>query len=321
MPLDDSQPLSPLRTARVPQLILGPLALLAMGTVWGLGFALAKIAGQNGAHPVGLIIWETIGSGILLLLVCAALGRYPRRQWVHLRNYLINGLLGFTIPGPILFWAAPHLPVAVLTLMIPMAPLLTYVLILCLRVERFDSIRALGVLAGFLGVACIVIPESSLPEPGQVGWVLLGLGAASFYALQNLYIALHSPPDSDVLTQTTGMLLLGGLTALPLAAGMDGFLWPTFPMTVPVQAAAVMLVINAGMMMLFVWVVRTVGPVFASMTANVITLAGVFWGWVIFQEVLSPWIWVAIAAMALGVALVTLRRATPIVPVSIEPER
>jgi drug/metabolite transporter (DMT)-like permease len=308
---DDSKRLAPPRTAPASRLILGPLALLIMGTVWGLGFALSKIAGQNGAHPVGLIIWETIGSGILLLLVCAALGRYPRRQWVHLRNYLINGLLGFTIPGPILFWAAPHLPVAVLTLMIPMAPLLTYVLIVALRVERFDLLRAIGVLAGFVGVGLIVLPEGSLPEAGQVGWVLLGLGAACFYALQNVYIALRSPPDSDVLTQTTGMLILGGLAALPLAAATDGFLWPTWPMTIAVQAATVMLLINAVMMFMFVWVARTIGAVFAAMTANVITLAGVLWGWVVFAEAPSPWIWAAIVAMAVGVALVTLRRATP----------
>lgn len=309
---DDSKPLAPLRTAPASKLILGPLALLIMGTVWGLGFALAKIAGQNGAHPVGLIIWETIGSGVLLLLVCAALGRYPRRQWVHLRNYLINGLLGFTIPGPILFWAAPHLPVAVLTLMIPMAPLLTYVLIVTLRVERFDLLRAIGVLAGFLGVGFIVLPEGSLPEPGQVGWVLLGLGAVCFYALQNVYIALRSPPDADVLTQTTGMLIVGGLAALPLAIAMDGFLWPTWPMSIAVQAAMVMLLINAAMMFMFVWVARTIGPVFAAMTANVITLAGALWGWVFFEETPSPWIWASIAAMAFGVALVTLRRAKPV---------
>jgi drug/metabolite transporter (DMT)-like permease len=311
MPLDDGKPLARPRSRQASTLIIGPLALLAMGTVWGLGFALSKVAGQNGAHPVGLIIWETIGSGILLLLVCAALGRYPRRQWVHLRNYLINGLLGFTIPGPILFWAAPHLPVAVLTLMIPMAPLLTYVLIVALRVEGFDIWRALGVLAGFIGVGFIVLPQGSLPEPGQVGWVLLGLGAACFYALQNVYIARHSPPDADVLTQTTGMLIVGGLAALPLAAAMDGFLWPTWPMSIAVQSAAIMLLINAVMMFMFVWVARTIGPVFASMTANVITLAGVLWGWVIFQESPSSWIWAAMVAMALGVALVTLRRASP----------
>lgn len=312
MPPDDSKPFVLAPPVAPSRLILGPLALLVMGTLWGLGFALSKIAGQNGAHPVGLIIWETIGSGTLLLLVCAGLGRYPRRQWVHLKNYLINGLLGFTIPGPILFWTAPHLPVAVLTLMIPMAPLLTYVLVVALRVERFDMLRAIGVIAGFAGVGFIVLPESSLPEPGQVGWVVLGLGATCFYALQNVYIARHSPPDADVLTQTTGMLILGGLAALPLAAGLDGFLWPTWPMTVPVQAASVMLLINAVMMIMFVWVARMIGAVFAAMTANVITLSGVLWGWVIFAEVPSPWIWAAMVAMALGVALVTLRRATPL---------
>ncbi|HEY1385802.1 MAG TPA: DMT family transporter, partial [Dongiaceae bacterium] len=237
--------------------------------------------------------------------------RFPRRQWIYLRYYLVNGLLGFAIPGPLLFWVAPHLPVAVLTLMIPMAPLLTYVLILAMRKERFDGWRALGVVLGIVGVGLIVLPKGSLPEPGLVGWVLLGLAASCFYALQNVYIAMHSPPDADVLTQTTGMLILGGLIAIPLAIGLNGFLWPVFPMTVAVKAAAAMLLINAAMMLMFVWVVRAIGPVFASQTANVIVLAGVFWGWVIFGEVLSQWVWSAILAMAVGVALVTLRPAAP----------
>jgi drug/metabolite transporter (DMT)-like permease len=296
----------------VRRLVLGPLALLTMGTIWGLGFSLAKLAGENGAHPVGLALWETIGSGALLLVICAAFGRFPRRQWTYLRYYLVNGLLGFAIPGPLLFWVAPHLPVAVLTLMIPVAPLLTYVLILAMRHERFDGWRALGVLLGIVGVGLIVLPEGSLPEPGLVGWVLLGLAASCFYALQNVYIAVHSPPDADVLTQTTGMLILGGLAAIPLAAGLDGFLWPVFPMTVAVKAASAMLLINSAMMLIFVWVVRNLGPVFAAQTANVIVVAGVFWGWVMFDEVLSQWIWGAILAMALGVALVTLRPAAPI---------
>ena len=177
---DDTKLLIARPAAPASRLVLGLLALLTMGTIWGLGFALSKVAGLNGAHPVGLIIWETIGSGALLLLICALLGRFPRRQRTYLRNYLVNGLLGFTIPGPILFWAAPHLPVGVLTLMIPMAPLLTYALVVLVRLERFDPLRALGVIAGFIGVGFIVLPEGSLPEPGQVGWVLLALGASSF---------------------------------------------------------------------------------------------------------------------------------------------
>ena len=79
-----------------------------------------------------------------------------------------------------------------------------------------------------------------------------------------------------------------------------------------VEAAAAMLLINAAMMLTFVWVVRAIGPVFASQTANVIVLAGAFWGWLIFDEILSAWVWAAITVIAAGVALVTLRPAVPI---------
>jgi len=106
--------------------------------------------------------------------------------------------------------------------------------------------------------------------------------------------------------------ILGGLSAIPMAAALDGFLWPVFPMTVAVKAAAIMLLINAAMMLIFVWVVRSIGPVFASQTANVIVLAGVFWGWFIFDEILSPWVWAAIVVTAAGVALVTLRPTVPV---------
>jgi drug/metabolite transporter (DMT)-like permease len=298
--------------SRLVRRVLGPLSLLGMGSIWGLGFALAKLAGENGAHPIGLALWETLGSGGLLLGICVLLGRFPRRQWSYLRYYLVNGLLGFTIPAPLLFWVAPHLPVAVLTMMIPMTPLLTYLIIVAMRSERFDPWRALGVLLGFAGIGLIVMPEGSLPEPDLMGWILLGLAASCFFAVQNVYIAMRSPPDADVLTQTTGMLLMGGLAAIPLAAGMNGFLLPVFPMTIAVKAASVMLLINAAMMLIFIWAVRNIGPVFASQTSNVIVLAGVFWGWMIFDEVLSPWIWAAIVAMAAGVALVTLRPAVPV---------
>lgn len=294
------------------RLVVGPAALLGMGMIWGLGFALAKLASENGAHPVGLALWETVGSGLLLLLLCIALRRFPRLEWPYVRYYLINGLMGFAIPTPLLFSTAPHLPVGVLTLMIPMAPLMTYVFILLTRTERFDLWRAFGVVLGFVGVGLIVLPEGSLPEPGLAGWVLLGLGASIFYAMQNVYIALRSPPDADALTQTTAMLLLGGCMLIPVAFALDGFVLPVFPMTVAVKAAAGMALINGAMMLLFVWVVRAIGPVFASQTANVIVLTGVFWGWMIFEEILSGWVWAAIVVTAAGVALVTLRPAVPI---------
>ena len=53
--------------------------------------------------------------------------------------------------------------------------------------------------------------------------------------------------------------------------------------------------------------IRTAGPVFASQTAYVITLAGVFWGMALLGERHSVYVWAALALMLLGLALVRPR--------------
>jgi drug/metabolite transporter (DMT)-like permease len=298
-------------SARLPQshMLLGIVALLSMGTLWGLSFALAKLATQMGAHPIGLVLWETLGSGMLLLIVCMLRGRYPRVQGRYVLYYLVAGLLGVAVPGSILFWIAPHLPVAILTLMIPMTPVLTYAMALVARLERFEAGKAVGVALGLLAIAFVVLPGGNSLTPNMAGWVLLGPAASALYALQNLYIARFSPPSADALSQTTGMLLAAGLAMTPLAAAINGFVAPAVPPTAVTLCAAAMLVINAAMMLIFVWTIRDIGPVFASQAANVIVFAGILWGWVIFSETLSSRVWAGTLAMLAGVALVTLRGA------------
>ncbi len=59
---------------------------------------------------------------------------------------------------------------------------------------------------------------------------------------------------------------------------------------------------------LLLYVIRTSGPVFASQSAYVITLAGVAWGILLFGEEHSLWVWLALALTLVGVALVKSRR-------------
>ena len=50
--------------------------------------------------------------------------------------------------------------------------------------------------------------------------------------------------------------------------------------------------------------IRTAGPVFASQTAYVITLAGVAWGMILLEESHSLYIWSALLLTLAGIALV-----------------
>jgi drug/metabolite transporter (DMT)-like permease len=93
----------------------------------------------------------------------------------------------------------------------------------------------------------------------------------------------------------------------PFAFGL-GLAVPLFAPWGPVQwAASGMAVASATAYTLFLQVIRNAGPVFASQTAYVITLAGMFWGIVLLGERHSHYVWVALALMLAGLALVRPR--------------
>ncbi|HEX9446999.1 MAG TPA: DMT family transporter [Dongiaceae bacterium] len=288
--------------------LIGPVALLAMGLGWSGSYTLAKIATTAGGSPVGIAIWEGLGSGLLLLIACAITGKWPCLDRRHLIYYTVNGLIGLTIPSVLLLWVSPHLPVSITTLLVPLAPLMTYLFVLVLKVERFAALRALGVVLGFAGVLMIVLPQNSLPDHTMVGWVLIGLVASVLYATQNIYIALQSPPGADSLSQAAAMLTIGGTILLPYAWFSGEVLSPIAPWTLITFCAAGMAVVNALFTICFIWLIRAASPVFASQNAYTITLCGSVWGYLVFGEVHSFWIWGALLAMVIGVALVTLNQ-------------
>jgi drug/metabolite transporter (DMT)-like permease len=156
-------------------------------------------------------------------------------------------------------------------------------------------------------VTLILAPSSSLPEPGLVGWVVAGFLATAMFALQNVYIAHAWPRDGDALALSCGGLLASAAMLLPFTALNEGFISLTPPWGVVQWAGVTMAAVNAVMSALFILSIRHAGPVFASQTAYLITIAGVVWGMVLLHEHHSLWIWAAMLAMCAGVALVTRR--------------
>ena len=99
----------------------------------------------------------------------------------------------------------------------------------------------------------------------------------------------------------------------PLAWLHEGFIGLMPPWGAVQWAGIAMALVNALMSAIFILSIRYAGPVFASQTAYLITIAGVLWGMLLLHEHHSLWIWAAMLAMCAGVALVTRRhrRALP----------
>ncbi len=282
--------------------------LLVMGVVWGATFSLAKIATEGGAHPLGLSLWQGLLGGVFLLIVCLLCRRPPVLSRHYAGFYLICGLLGTVLPGTLFFYAAPHVPAGILSITVATVPILTYALTLPLKLDKLSVGRLFGILLGMLSVVLLVAPASSLPSREMTPWVLVAVLASAFYASENLFVALRRPAGSDVLALVAGMLIMAALVLAPIVWATGTFVPLGLPWGAVEWSVVAMVAANALAYTLFIHVVTTAGPVFASQTAYTVTIAGVFWGMAIFGERHSLWIWASLALMLGGLALVTPRK-------------
>lgn len=282
--------------------------LLLLGTMWGGSFSLAKVATTAGVHPFGLLLWQSAGAAVILLAFCAFRRRLRAIRIAQIGYYTGCGLLGIVAPSTAIYWAAAHVPAGVLAMLVTSVPMLTYALALATRLEVFQGRRVAGITLGFVAVLLIVGPRSSLPEPEMVGWVLIGLIAPFCYAGSNIFIARFRPVASDSTALAAGMLICAAVLATLLATA-TGTAYMVGPPWDAADMAVLGLSMITGVAHIFLFeLIRIAGPVFFSQVGYIVTVAGVLWGMLLFGERHSPWIWLALALMFAGVALVNMRR-------------
>ena len=281
--------------------------LLLMGLTWGLSFSLARIAAVAGVHPLGITFWEAAGAAAILIAVGSARSRVIPVSRELCALYASTGLLGMVVPGAIFFYAAAHVPAGILSISIAIIPILTFVASLVLRLEGFLVARVVGVFLGVFAIVLLVGPKQSLPDPGQLSWVLLSLVAAVCYAALNLLLAVWRPARATSFTSTAGMFVAASLMMVPVLYATGSFVPFGWPWTRVEWSLFGLGAINAVSYTLFFYLNETAGPVFSSLTANLVTLFGVIWGVIIFGEENSVWVWLSLATMMAAVALVTPR--------------
>ena len=279
--------------------------LLFMGVLWGLSFSLAKMATEGGAHPIGINFWCCLIGATILVTGGFLLKRpLPLRRDV-ITICIICGIVGSVIPGTAYFYAASRLSPGVLSITVATVPLMTFLAAAVLRIERLSAIRILGVVLGVVSIVLLIAPSESLPDRTAVPWVLLAIGSALCYTVENLVIAVRMPPDIPVYSIVGGMFLVASIIMTPLVLITGTFEPLTLPWGRPQWAILGMAMIAVTAYGLFLYLISYAGPVFASQTAYVVTLAGVMWGILIFNDSHSVWVWLSLVVMIIALALVT----------------
>ena len=172
----------------------------------------------------------------------------------------------------------------------------------------FILARVAGILLGTGAIILLVGPEQSLPDPAQVPWVLFCLLAPVCYAALNIMLDCWTPRGATPFTTTVGMFVASAVVMIPILYVTSTFVSLGWPWEAVEWSMFGLGFIAAVAFSMYFHLIETAGPVFASQTANLVTLFGVVWGIAIFGEQNSTWVWLSLATMMVALALVAPRQ-------------
>lgn len=280
------------------------ICLLAGGILIGISTNLAKYANVIDLAPLAFLFWSITGASIILFIIAFVRNELPPLNKRSFKYYLVAALVSVAGSNLIFFSAIPHVGAGFVALIIALPPLLTYLGALVLQIERFNILRATGIVAALLGVGVLAARKFSTPD-ASVFWILLALCGPVLLAIGNLYRTLRWPDDASPSSLAPGMLI-----AAAILLGIVSML-PSFSIIVPLTESkplwliAIQALIFAGQFLLLFLLQKTGGPVLLSLLGAVGAIVGVPVAIFLQGEAPPEGLLLGGSLIALGVALVT----------------
>jgi drug/metabolite transporter (DMT)-like permease len=281
------------------------LRIAFIALIWGGAFMVVRVALRDFA-PLSLAAGRiTIGALSLYMLMRwrgVALPSFTdARLW---RFVALVGLLSSAIPFALLSWGQQHVPSAFAGM--TMAALPIFVLPLAhflVPGERVYMRKIIGFSVGFLG-AILLIGTSGLglaEGPLEATARFACVAAAFCYACGS--IATRQCPPVNELALSTASLIVAALILVPVALVVDG--WPAMPSTTGLLAILYLgLIPTALAFIIKVAVIRSAGPSFMTLTNYQVPVWSVLFGSLFLGETLPATLFVALALILLGVAII-----------------
>ena len=286
------------------------LLLVLLGALWGANPVFSKALALDGVSPLGVVFWQTFGAGILLLVVCLIRRTPLRFDAKHLIYFAFMGIVGIDVSYVVLVFAVERLSAGYVSVLVLFSPMFTYLFALLMRMEKVVALRAVGIVIGFAGAGVLVIPEGSLPSPELLPVALIAFITPLGYAAANIFADIARPAKSDTVALAMGTMFAAALGTL-IAGLIDGGFYPAWQNFGNTEALLMLFAAStATAFLIFYAIIVMAGAVYLGQVGYLVTLFGVGWGILFFGETQSAWLWVAVALVAVGVALVNFGKPT-----------
>lgn len=269
------------------------LTFWAVGLIWGTSFLWIKIAVAD-VTPLVLVGLRTM-LGALGLGTIIYLNRKKMPSWQILRgklwNFIILGFFDIALPWALISWGEQYIDSGIASILNSVMPLFTIIIApLMIKEERITLPKAVGLIAGFIGVVFLISPGI------QGGWNanLLGQGACLLasisYAFSIVYIRKYCtglPPELVAFMQ----IFIGSLMIWTFTFATQG--QPVLP-KLPITWFAITWLGLLGSCLAFILyygLLEQIGPTRVSLVTYVMPLMSVILGIIVLGE---PFYWQAV---------------------------
>ena len=280
------------------------IILLIVGVSWGLTAPLSKIAVSTGHHYLGLLIWQ-----IIIMILSLGLIQIFRKKKLPLKlncfwRYVVVALLGTILPNSIMYKAYFHLQSGIMSILVSIVPMIAFLLVLVLQMEKFEIRRFLGVLFGIFAIILIVFPKLDLGYIGEVGWILLALLSPLCYAIEGVWINKIGIAKLDPIEVILGASILGFFILMPIVA-LNGYWITPYRVWGPAEfAITASSLIHSLIYISYIWLIGKAGVIFASQVSYIYTASGIGFSIILLGEGYPLFVWAAVILMLMGLMMV-----------------
>ena len=265
-----------------PRLVLATVFLVAIlvgGNFTSLKFAL------DHTSPLMLTSMRTVVGGSFLIGIALIRGERPPRRKDDLARIFVVSLSITTVSSALLVFGVDRVPAGVASLMASTMPLFTAVLAALLLAARVSRLGIVGLTLGFGGTIILASPSLG-GETAAIGIAALGLSALA-WAFGTVFMKWKDFSRVSPVMLVGMQLLMSAVLLVPFALLVEGTAdteW-TLGLFVPLLYSSIPA--NAITFALLATVVARATPTQAASTAYLIPVFGVFFGWLIRDEVLG----------------------------------
>ncbi|MBE9605967.1 DMT family transporter [Acetobacteraceae bacterium H6797] len=278
--------------------------LMLLATLWAGSYAFMKLAVET-IPPMTVVTLRMLIAGLVLLPIVMLKGFQLPLDIASLGRFAVLALVNSLVPFVLIAWAQQTVPSALATVLSSTAPIFACLLALLPGMGgRMGMQKLLGVIAGFAGVVLIIGPAAM----AGLGQDLLAQGAllaAGFVFALSAFVGTAFP-GRHPLIPATGALLVGAVLLAPFALIFEAP-WTMQPSLSSILGLTGMALFSTALgFVLYFRILATLGVAGGTAQAYLRVPIGAAFGVIFFGEVLASSAWMGIAAVACGVALMTM---------------